>query len=251
MTMKLDVHQKLSEETYRDPSNVAREEHEPIAYMKDAVSFGKSWSVALLEAIGLWTQPEEELNGRKYRYLLHGEAFDWLLLAERFCDNLDGYIPPGECERLLFNGVLPLGLTLKSFKEMLGHNKYRAILNFWYGVVVEEAIQLSVEGEVRKEKRGNGHPDNDVCEEEAFQRLYEDGKNNLFKEFRSKEGYKDRHYTNLTELKEFTYWLFKLRINKWDPARVASDTRKGLRRLHNLRGSAAPFSAGKSEKESH
>ena len=33
---------------------------------------------------------------------------------------------------------------------------------------------------------------------------------------------------SLTEKKEFTYWLFKRRIQQIEKARVASDTRKGL-----------------------
>ena len=41
---------------------------------------------------------------------------------------------------------------------------------------------------------------------------------------------------SLTDLKEFTYWLFKRRIGKWDPARVASDTRKGMSALAKLEG---------------
>ena len=42
---------------------------------------------------------------------------------------------------------------------------------------------------------------------------------------------------SLTELKEFTYSLFKRRVELWDPARVASDTRKGLERLKRLKAS--------------
>jgi hypothetical protein len=32
----------------------------------------------------------------------------------------------------------------------------------------------------------------------------------------------------LTEMKEFTYWCFKLRVKVCEKARVASDTQKGL-----------------------
>ena len=51
--------------------------------LKAAIAGGKHWYIALLEAIGLWTTAEETHNGRLYRYLIAGEAFDWLLLAER------------------------------------------------------------------------------------------------------------------------------------------------------------------------
>ena len=37
--------------------------------------------------------------------------------------------------------------------------------------------------------------------------------------------------TTLTELKEFTYWLFKRRLRVSDKAKLASDTRKGISAL--------------------
>jgi hypothetical protein len=43
----------------------------------------------------------------------------------------------------------------------------------------------------------------------------------------------------LSDLHEFTYWLFKHRVNNSDPARVASDTRKGLAMLSRLRARRA------------
>ena len=50
-----------------------------------------------------------------------------------------------------------------------------------------------------------------------------------------KETKKDRRRKlSLSDLKEFTYWLNKRRINLWDPARVASHTRKAIRRLEML-----------------
>ena len=33
----------------------------------------------------------------------------------------------------------------------------------------------------------------------------------------------------------FTYWLFKLRMERSDPAKIASDTRKGLVKLERMR----------------
>ena len=39
-------------------------------------------------------------------------------------------------------------------------------------------------------------------------------------------------------MKEFTYWLFKRRVNSSDSARVASDTKKGLVKLSGMNGRA-------------
>ena len=55
----------------------------------------------------MWTLPAEEFHGRQFTYLVQGEAFDWLLLAERLCYEVDGFIPTREKEELLFHGILP------------------------------------------------------------------------------------------------------------------------------------------------
>ena len=61
----------------------------------------------------------------------------------------------------------------------------------------------------------------------AWVRLYNDTAANLLYTFREHKGYSQQDFISLTEKKEFTYWLFKRRVGAWDPARVASDTRKG------------------------
>ena len=54
-----------------------------IAHLKSALSQGRDWIPALLEAMGLWTLTEEMYEEEHHRYLLDGEAFDWLLLRHR------------------------------------------------------------------------------------------------------------------------------------------------------------------------
>ena len=213
---------------------LATRELEAISHMKEAVRSGKDWHIALLEAVGMWTLPEEEFRSRHYRYLLQGEAFDWLLLAERLCGELDVDIPPEEKERLLFEGKLPSSISARDFQELIGYNKHRSTLNYWYGVVVEEALQLAVEEEVRKQHRARGFQDSEDLVDGAFLRLYEDSRSNLLKQYLVDSGQSGRRSLSLTELKEFTYQLFKRRLKIWDPARVASDTRKGLNRLQSL-----------------
>ena len=218
------------------PMELAKGDLEAIRHLKDAVRSGTDWHKALLEAMGMWTVPEEELRGRLYRYMVSGEAFDWLLLAERLCGELDGIVPAEEKERLLFRGRLPDEISDQDFREILGLTKHRAFLNYWYGVVVEEALQLAVEEEVRKQHRAKGFSDSEDLVEEAFLRIYEGTRTDLLHEFLKDTGHSSRQPISLTELKEFTYWLFGRRLKMWDPARVASDTRKGLQKLDSLRG---------------
>jgi hypothetical protein len=54
-------------------------------------------------------------------------------------------------------------------------------------------------------------------------------------------GYPSLPSTTLTELKEFTYWLFKRRVASFEPALVASDTRRGLACIHSLRIGQDPY----------
>ena len=207
---------------------------EAILHLRTMLAAGAPWRHALLEAMGRWTMPEEVYEGRKYRYLLRGEAFDWLLLAERLCADVDGAIPADEKEQLLFSGQIPDSVDENQFRDYLGPSKYRAYMNFHYGVVLEEALQLVSEEEVRKRHLARAYPDTEELTEEAFDRLYGKSRTELFKVFQ-KETKKDRRRSlTLSDLNEFTYWLHKLRIKMWDPARVASDTRKAIGRLELL-----------------
>ena len=208
-----------------------------IAHLKEQLQTGRHWCEALLEAVGMWTLAEEDYKGRSYTYLLLGEAFDWLLLAERLCGEADGAIPQAAKEELLFHGKLPESFTAERFRALIGHGKHRAFLNYWYGVVIEEALQLKTEEELRKQHHARGFPDTDDLTIEVYAKLYEGTPDELFKGFLRETGKKRRASRSLSDLKEFTYWLFKRRVHIWDPARVASDTRKGLERLGELRSS--------------
>jgi hypothetical protein len=204
---------------------------EVISYLEQAIISGKHWYIALLEAIGSWKAAEESHNGRTYRYLIAGEAFDWLLLAERLCEAVDGLLPDDEKTTFLFNGKPPLDLTVEKFKELIGNSKYHQYLNYFYGITTEEALIWAVQEEVRKERQILVLNKEHEHDNEAYRRIYGATKAVLLKRFRREKGYPQLKSTSLTELKEFTYWLFKYRLNHCDKARVASDTKKALTQL--------------------
>jgi len=190
-------------------------DNEAIRYLKESIIQGKHWYIALLEAIERWTVSEESYNGRDYRYLIADEAFDWLLLAERLLAEVDNLVPEEEVISLLFHGKTPLELPGEEFCQLIGEAKYRAHLNYFYGITVEETLLLAVEEETRKEQRArDGAP---MAE--------------LLTKFKIEKGYPKRNFMELGELKEFTYWLFKYRLNNCDKARIASDTKKALQEL--------------------
>lgn len=226
------------------PADLAAAQPEALLYLRTAAQSGVPWPAALLDAIALWTLPGEVHQGRTYRYLLRGEALDWLTLAERLCGEIAEYIPPEELETLLFAGRLPPSVAPEEFRERLGGHKYRAWLNYWYGVVVEEALQEAVLAEVRKRQQGRGYPDSEDLIEEAFDHLYGAPRAALLKEYRREAGLGQRAPLSLADGKEFTYCLFQRRYRLWDPARVASDTRKGIRYLEHLEQAAAAPALG-------
>jgi len=202
-----------------------------IRHFQSELATGKPWYLALLEAIGLWTDETEVVNGRDYQYLIEGEAFDWLLLAERLCDTVEGLIPDQAKNDLLFHGKPPLPLNPEQYKNLMGEAKYHKYLNFFYGVTVEEALIQAIREEVRKERRSNFWNNNTAEEEEVFTRVYDEPYSALLKQFRKEKHYHLLSNSNLTEVKQFTYWCFKQRIKTSEKARVASDTQKGLQWL--------------------
>src|SRR5207244_9563941 len=178
-------------------------------------------------------------------------------LAERLCDEIEALIPDGEREALLFHGCLPEEVDEHDVERLLGA-KHRAHLNFVYGVRVEEALQLTIADEVHKERFASRMWENRHGDDEVFHRLYDSSRTELLDEFRESKtkspskksrrsqlgnsplGQAENGRTNghpaeleisLAELSEFTYWLFRRRVNGSEPARVASDTRKGLAKL--------------------
>lgn len=201
---------------------------EAVGYLKQAIASGKHWYPALLGAVGLWMSAEETYDGRKYVYLIDGEAFDWLLLAERLLDALGDFIPENEKEALLFHGIPPFELSVREVKELIGDIKYGMYLNYFYGITVEEALQLAVQEEVDKDRHVQGLGRYSDTSGEAWRRIYNADKDALLDRFRMEKRLPKRASMTLDEMKQFTYWLFKYRFKRSEKARIASDTKKAL-----------------------
>ncbi len=200
--------------------------------LRQAIEDGRPWQEALLQAMEQWTLPEETLGGVRRRYLLLGEAFDWLLLARRLGAEVAELIPESERRSRLNPGRFLLDISADNVRRLLGVTKYRTYLNYWYGVTVEQALQLAVQQEVRKERFSLGVLTRRGITDAVFGKIYGRPRAELLAEFRAEWPLGDPIDAPGTELKAFTYWLFKLRVYRSDPARVASDTRKALEWLH-------------------
>jgi hypothetical protein len=202
--------------------------------MRDTIAAGEHWYLAVLKTMARWDQAEEIIHDRHYRYLVGGEAFDWLLLAERLVDELDGIVTAPEREALLFHGHPPLDVSDDEFQSLIGTPKYQAYLNYLYGVVVEEALQLAVEEELVKEHHSHVWAAAGLDGANVYQRIYGRTQAELLSEFQTERGLALTDSLDYSDLREFTYWLFKFRVRNGEGARVASDTRKGLGALSRL-----------------
>ncbi len=221
-----------------DKPDKALRHEDPIAHLRAAIAEGKDWPTAMLEAMALWELPDETYKRRRFTYFFAGEAFDWLTLAERLFLEVEDLVPPHEIEHLLFDGRFPQPIKEDRIKDLLGVDKYRGYLNYYYGLVVERAIQLASELEVEKRKASNGVVDSSDNADEAFARIYRASELDMLALFHEETGFKSKRYVSLNDSKEFTYWLFKYRMKASDQAKIASDTRKGLDQLERMRRAA-------------
>jgi hypothetical protein len=198
-----------------------------------ALERGEEWYPALLSVIARWSHPREEIDDVAYHYLIAGEAFDWLLLAQRLLDEALDLVPASEVERLLLFGIAPEGADEDSFEAAIGAQKYSAHLNFQYGVVIEELLLLSVEQEFQKAGRlvGTGQAMPDVA---VYEHVYGKSLDELMVLYRSEADCLLVSPVSQKDWQTFTYWCSKYRVRTGEPARIASDTRKAVALMSRL-----------------
>lgn len=208
------------------------------AYL-DALDHGEPWYDALLAVIARWIAPDEEaVDGAPRAYLLGGEAFDWLSLAERLISAAGDRVPADEAERLLFRGEPPDGADEDAFARAIGPQKHRAHLNFQYGVVVEETLLLAAELDLVKARTMDG-PREEPADIRAYEHVYGKPLGELMTLYRSETGLPLANSVRMHEWQAFIYWCSKYRFRTGEPARVASDTRKALALLSRLHAERA------------
>ena len=212
-----------------------------VATFLQALADREPWYPAMLDVIARWVTPEEIVDGIPYRYLIGGEAFDWLRLAERLLDAAGDAVPAAEAERLLFERKAPLGFEHdeEGFARAVGHQKHRAHLNFQYGVTVEEALLLQAELELQKARNLEG-PRGAPPDVAAYEAVYGRPLEELVVEYRAETGEGLPQRVGQSQLHAFTYWCSKFRFRLAEPARVASDTRKALALLSRLEAERVP-----------
>ena len=209
-----------------------------ISELRQSVADGHDWYRAVLVAIGQWPVQEEELDGERYVYLIDEEALDLMRLCERLCATIPDLVPEQQLLDLLAHDRPPSEVAREELKSLIGPQKYRAYLTYLYGVLVEEMVALAVLEELRKQRRAAGLTRCDADIDEAYAYVYGSGRQELVNAFRRENGLALRRSITLTELKQFAYWLFKLRLKASDKSRVASDTKRALMALHRQMGAS-------------
>ena len=237
-----DIHGGLDDFDDADqPARPPLDAEEGVAAFLDALRAGEPWYPALLDVVARWVTPEETVDDATYRYLLGGEAFDWRRLTERLLDAAGDLVPTDEAERLLFEGRPPTGEdpSEEAFARTIGREKYRAHLNFQYGVTVEETLLLQAEQDLHKARHLEG-PRGEPADVAAYERVYGKTFADLAAEYRIETGASLGSNVSQAELAAFTYWCSKYRFRLAEPALVASDTRKALALLSRLEAARAP-----------
>ena len=201
---------------------------EAIQRFTDNIHEGNHWSSGLLEAVNRWTLSEEIYKGRLYRYLIQGEAFDLKLLAYRILQPARSLIPLEEYKLFLLSEEFHETILGTNIRAGLGPLKFQGYLNYWYGITVEIALQSAVFQEVRKEEKGRGRNSKGYSFSEVYSRIYGFTPIRLFDKYKKTLNCPDSFECVFGYSKQFTYWLFKLRIARCEKARVASDTKKAL-----------------------
>ena len=200
----------------------------------------ENWKTAFLETVAAWPIENERVHGETFHYFIGGEAFNWKRLAERIATQLaeEGFTKlPGEMifEWIESSGVFG-GIPENEFRRILGVDGWRAHLNHFYGVHIEQCLIAAVQSRIQKSRYSSGRPPSDDASDKAYLRLYEETEQDLWQEFADEnsdrlsdliaESGQDQRTIALDE--EFTYWLFKRRIEYTNAAQVAAETRRGL-----------------------
>ncbi|MBH52209.1 MAG: hypothetical protein CL785_03535 [Chloroflexi bacterium] len=222
---KIDVVGKYNE------VNQSNEVSSIIISLRSSIQKHGNWKYFLLKAIGEWPLVTEEFKkGIQYNYLIFGEAFDWPLLARRLTRELIDLVNPNEVIHDLNNGEFMHAFTQNEIKDLLGTIKYRGYLNYWYGVIVEESLHQVSSKMLLKDLISKGFHDQKVDNELVLMHLYEQNNSFLLQEFFDSLKSNETVSTNRLSV-WILYFLFKRRVNKGEPTRVASDTNIAIERL--------------------
>tara|TARA_B100000519_G_C14260930_1_gene447939 strand:+ start:11853 stop:12599 length:747 start_codon:yes stop_codon:yes gene_type:complete len=198
----------------------------------------KNWKQLLFDVIREWKLSNEKFSTNQINYLICGEAFNWKTLAIRLASQSKNLSTNEEFWKWINESDHNGGISETDLNDFLGYEKFRAHLSYFYGVIVEQALIASVEYSEIKKKISSGMLSNVEEIKSVYNIIYGDSREHLWQIFRM-EYQIDIFNTSfsVSDEESFVYWLFKLRLQNSDPARIASDTKQGLIKLEEIKNS--------------
>ena len=198
------------------------------------------WQKTFIATIAAWPVENETVFGETFHYFIGGEAFNWKRLAERIATQLAAEGCDYPETREIFDWIATSGtfggLSEQEFRRILGVDGWRAHLNHFYGVHIEQCLLAALQSRIQKERYASGMPPSDDASDRAYMGLYEDTEHELWQTFSHENSERlshlidasDDEYRSIALDEEFTYWLFKRRIENTNAAQVAAETQRGL-----------------------
>ncbi len=209
---------------------------EVVSRLRERIETGEHWHRAMLAAVAEWPLEDELVDDQRFVYLFDGEALDLARVYDRLAMEIADLVAEEELEDLLVHGRSSSGPSREDMRELMGIDRYKAYLTFIYGVLVEELVVLAVLQDLRRKRRASGLTRYDANLDDAYTYVYGETRRALLNRFRKERGLPQKKSIDLTELQEFRYWLFKLRLRTSDKSRVASDTKRALLLLQEYAG---------------
>ena len=207
----------------------------------------EDWQAAVLKTVAAWPKQNELLNGQPFHYFIGGEAFNWKRLAEliatQIADTDTDFIHADQIFKWIDSTGVFGGINEQEFRRILGVDAWRAHLNYFYGVHIEQCLIAAIQSRIQKKRYSAGMPPSDDASDRAFLGLYEETEQDLWQTFLelNSERLADLIAGSTEESRtvaldeEFTYWLFKRRIEHTNAPQVAAETQRGLDMLNRIK----------------
>jgi len=237
-----DFKQKMNPiDTIGVSADLSSSEVETLDKLRLELQTGKDTIRALIIASAKWPLSEEVIEDSHYRYILAEEAFDLFSLINRLAGDCKDVISSTHLMDAVFVDEYDLVTSCEYLRIELGGVKYSQYLNYFYGVLLEEILLFATEDEVRKMYTSNGFRNAAQETDIAMIRLYGANERALLNRYCIETGFEPiKDEMDVTQKKEFTYWLFKFRMRWAEPAKAASDVSKALNYMQLARGKSFP-----------
>lgn len=203
----------------------------------------KDWHAAGISMVGAWPVTTDNSPNKLVYRLIGGEAMDWRQVIKLGHEADSTLFEKYDVASWLRNSDIHGDVGAHEFTDCLGEERYKAHLNFFYGVKVERSLLSVTVDDLVKNVVSCGGPANSVTRRQAYKELY--GVTYIELKSQFQQYLKDSGIqVDLSDIEaEFRYWLFKFRLNNSERVKTASDTKRGLDRWHREQATSSVVSS--------